>query len=224
MLLGEDGNWAFLGEIAFRTFVMFVILMLFFRITGKKEVKQLSIFDLIIIIGLGSAAGDPMFYDDVPLLHTLVVFVTVLLLYQLIGYLSQKNHRINDMLEGKTICVVCDNRIWIKELFGEGVSTDELVSELRVRSIRHLGQVERVYLEFSGQFSVFFRRDEDVVPGLAILPEDYAKAKKHIDAPGTYSCVQCGNTKTYDAPAAQPICENCECKAWSASGKEIRIA
>lgn len=44
---------------------MFTILLLTLKLAGKRGVKQLSIFETVIIIALGSAAGDPMFYEDV---------------------------------------------------------------------------------------------------------------------------------------------------------------
>src|SRR5215217_7488373 len=87
LLLG-DQEWGFLPEAAFRSFVMFVIILLSLRLLGRRGVKQLSVFELGVIIGLGSAAGDPMFYKDVGLLAGLVVFVVVLSLYKLVTFLN----------------------------------------------------------------------------------------------------------------------------------------
>lgn len=73
LLLGEE-NWSFLLETAFRTLIMFIVILLGLRMLGKRGVKQLSVFELGVIIGLGSAAGDPMFYKDVGLLPGIIVF------------------------------------------------------------------------------------------------------------------------------------------------------
>jgi uncharacterized membrane protein YcaP (DUF421 family) len=65
----------FLPEVALRTFFMFFVILTSLRILGKRSVAQLSVFELGVIIGLGSAAGDPMFYKDVGLLPGVVVLL-----------------------------------------------------------------------------------------------------------------------------------------------------
>jgi len=60
MLLGEE-SVDFLIEVVCRSAIMFCFVLVALRASGKRGIKQLSIFELVIIIGLGSAAGDPMF-------------------------------------------------------------------------------------------------------------------------------------------------------------------
>lgn len=72
---------AFALEVAFRTGFMFAYTIILVRLLGKRGIGQLSPFELVIIIALGSAVGDPMFYPDVPLFHAMVV-VTVIVLLQ----------------------------------------------------------------------------------------------------------------------------------------------
>lgn len=224
IFLGEDNSWLFLLEVAFRTLIMYLVLILFFKLTGKKEIKQLSVFELIVIVGLGSAAGDPMFYKDVPLLSAFATFIIVLALYLFINHLSHRSHAMSVWLEGDTYCIFSDNKIKIKKLQKEGLDTEDLFSELRIKNIEHLGQVKMIYLEFSGQFSVYYRPDNEVIYGLSILPEKLNSGKRHIDLPGMYSCVQCGLTKEYEQPDAQPVCENCQGNKWIPAMDSKRIA
>lgn len=93
LMLGGE-NWNFLAETLLRTFIMFVLILVSLRLLGKRGVKQLSIFELVAIISLGSAAGDPMFYKDVGILPALLVFIVVVGLYSLITYLVGKNKKI----------------------------------------------------------------------------------------------------------------------------------
>ena len=223
MFLGEDTSWFFLLEVAFRTVLMYLVLLTFFKLTGKKEIKQLSVFELIVIVGLGSAAGDPMFYEDVPLLHALVTFIIILLLYFYINYLSNKNHKLSVWLQGEVQSIFQDNQINVKALKKEGLSTEELFAELRIRNIEHLGQIKKIYLEFSGELSVFYFEDNDVRFGLSLFPEDLQNALKHIDAPGKFSCIQCGFTKDFMQPKAQPVCEICNGNNWVESINSKRI-
>jgi uncharacterized membrane protein YcaP (DUF421 family) len=223
MFLGEDGSWLFLLEIVFRTLVMYIVMLVFFKISGKKEIKQLSIFDLILIVGLGSAAGDPMFYDDVPLLHGLAVFATILGLYTGIIYVSQKSTKVNEWLEGRSECVFENNSVNIKVLYKEGLNTAELFSELRQASVSHLGQVRKIYLEFSGEFSIYYHKDDEVVYGLPIYPEILKNGKEEITEPGLYSCVHCGLTKEIKTNEDKAHCTECKKTTWVKAINEKRI-
>lgn len=59
-MLLHDLDGSFAAEIGLRTLVMFTVILLFLRLFGKKGVRQLSIFEVAIVIGLGSEAGDPL--------------------------------------------------------------------------------------------------------------------------------------------------------------------
>ena len=68
----------FLGEVALRSLYTFILVFLFLKITGRRGVRQMSLFEVLIILTLGSAAGDVAFYDDVPMLPVLVVFANAI--------------------------------------------------------------------------------------------------------------------------------------------------
>src|SRR5688572_17234972 len=88
----------FLLEVALRSTIMFLMLLIVLKLAGKRGVKQLSIFEMVIIISLGSAAGDPMFYEDVGIVHALVVFVIVMGLYRFITWLTGKSSWVEKFL------------------------------------------------------------------------------------------------------------------------------
>ena len=89
----------FLAEVALRSLYTFVLVFIFLKITGRRGVRQMSLFEVLIILTLGSAAGDVAFYDDVPLLPVLVVFVTLALLYRGIMWLMGHSEKLEDLLE-----------------------------------------------------------------------------------------------------------------------------
>ena len=69
----HDTTWLFAAEISIRVVIMFSMIILFLRLTGKRGVRQLSIFELTIILSLGSIAGDPMFTEDLPLIQAVLI-------------------------------------------------------------------------------------------------------------------------------------------------------
>lgn len=85
-----DTTWSFAAEIVIRTVIMFTLIVLFLRFTGKRGIRQLSIFELTIILSLGSIAGDPAFNEDLPLIQAVLVMSIVLLLYRLCTWFTSK--------------------------------------------------------------------------------------------------------------------------------------
>src|SRR5688572_25980177 len=81
----------FILEVIFRSTVMFTILLLTLKLAGKRGVKQLSVFETVIIIALGSAAGDPMFYEDVGIIPAAMVFSVIIILYRSVTWLTGKS-------------------------------------------------------------------------------------------------------------------------------------
>ena len=79
-----DENWNFLPEVKLSKFIMFIKVLVGVRLLGKGGVKQLSIFEIVVIISSGSVAGNPMFYKDVGILPALIVFIVIVGLYSLI--------------------------------------------------------------------------------------------------------------------------------------------
>ena len=73
-ILLADTTFTFAAEIVLRSVLMYFLIILVLRFSGKRGVRQLSIFEIAIILSLGSAAGDAMFYEEVPIIHAVIVF------------------------------------------------------------------------------------------------------------------------------------------------------
>ena len=102
-ILFSDQPYAFFIEILIRTPTMFLAVVAILRLTGKRGVQQLSIFEMVMIISLGSAAGDSMFYEDVGLLHAVAVFALILLVYKLLILVIAKSKKAEKLLEGEPL-------------------------------------------------------------------------------------------------------------------------
>lgn len=211
----------FLFEVIFRSIIMFAVLLLTLKIAGKRGVKQLSIFETVIIIALGSAAGDPMLYEDVGILPAITVFVVIILLYRMITWLAAKNKAFEEFIEGKTECIINEGRFSTTTFKKESLAQDEFFSELRLKSIEHLGQVKNAFMETSGEISTFYYEDKEVKFGLPILPSLFNAKSKTISESGIYSCSFCGFTEEKKSGVA--ICLHCKKQEWVKAIKTTRI-
>ena len=211
----------FLLEVIFRSVVMFTVLLLTLKLAGKRGVKQLSIFETVIIIALGSAAGDPMFYEDVGIVPAIIVFTVIIILYRSVTWLTGKSKRFEEFIEGKTECLINDGKFSISTFKKESLAQDEFFSELRIKSIEHLGQVKHAFIETSGEVSVFFYEDKEVKYGLPILPLLFHQKSKNILTEGIYACTFCGHTEELKPGTAN--CKICKKDEWVSAIKTLRI-
>jgi uncharacterized membrane protein YcaP (DUF421 family) len=220
-LLGSEG-WNFLPEVVIRTLIMFVIILISLSILGKRGVKQLSVFELVVIIGLGSAAGDPMIYKDVGLVPALIVFILVIGLYSLVTHWVGRSKKIERLVEGKPVCLVKNGSFAIDNFEKENLGQDEFFAELRLKGISHLGQVENAIIETNGGISVFFFANEDIKHGLPIFPDSLEHQIRKIIKTGYYACVFCGNTEKLE-PASHQTCAVCKKDNWVEASDKKRI-
>ena len=222
ILVGEE-NWMFMLEVSFRTFTMFLIILTGLRLLGKRGVRQLSVFELVVIISLGSAAGDPMFYKEVGLLVPVIVFTVIVGSYRLTTYLMAKSEKFDDLVEGTCTYLIEDGEFNIADFGKEGLAKDEFFSELRQQGVSHLGQIETAILETSGNLSTFFYPDEKVKHGLPILPKLFEESHIKISTSGTYACRFCGNTEKLKA-VAEHHCKKCNNVEWvkAIDGKRVK--
>jgi uncharacterized membrane protein YcaP (DUF421 family) len=216
----NDLDWSFAMQIVVRTLVMFSVILIFLRMSGKKGVRQLSIFEVAIIIGLGSAAGDPMSNKDHAILPALLVFLTVLGLYRLITWIAAKNEGFESVLEGDPVYIIEDGMFNLQT--GEKTfAKDEFFSEMRQQNIEHLGQVRTAILETNGNVSFFYYDEENVKPGLPVLPKVYQKKSETIENPGEYACTYCGNVQTIEGNRGN--CNRCDKKEWVQAIQTLRL-
>ena len=222
LLIGEQ-DWGFLAWAAVRAAAMFFIALMLLRFTGKKEVRQFSTLELIVIVGLGSAMGDPMIYEKVGLLPASIAILVVLLLYRGATVLTSRNERMSEWLEGEVATGLSNGRLDLELLHQEGWSAGDVFGDLRALHVEHLGQVKTVHIEVDGELSVFFRPDAEVVPGLPIAPALLARpvqARALVSWPA--SCVCCGYTAT--RADADPFCPYCGNDQWLPSSSGPRVA
>lgn len=212
----------FLGEVALRSLFTFLLVFLFLKITGRRGVRQMSLFEVLIILTLGSAAGDVAFYDDVPMVPVFVVFVSLALLYRLVMWLMSKSEKLEDLLEGKPLVIVEEGQLAWEKVRGANMTEFEFFMELRLNSVEQLGQVRLAIMETNGQISVYYYHDDDVKPGLCILPDSFIERFKTVPESQEYACVKCSHVVALHA-GDHLLCPRCANPEWSRVSRAKRI-
>lgn len=193
----------FYFEIAVRVVVIWLWTVVLLRWVGGRSISQMSIIEFLLVIALGSAVGDAMFYPDVPLLHAMLVILMVVLADKGIDIAFRKWSRAKRLVDGTPTEVLRDGHIRQTGLDEQGVGATEVKELLRLKGVRNLGQVEFAFMEPSGALSVFpFPRPR---PGLLIVPPRELRPPRAPDAAAPSCCANCGLLRE----SSHPACPEC---------------
>src|SRR5690606_35897351 len=118
-----------------------------------------------------------------------VTFCVIFGMYYLFSLLSQRTC-LERLLAGKPKIVVDDGVMVWDIIKKQHIMYRELLMELREESVDHFGQVRLAILETDGNVSIYFFADNDVKPGLSVLPDDLIESSISIPADGYYSCTR----------------------------------
>ncbi len=210
MFLGDEPP-LFLIEILFRTLVIYAYTFILLRWLGSRTIGQLSTIEFLLVIALGSAVGDAMFYPDVPLVHALLVVTAVVLANKGLDLVIGKSQRAARVVNGSPREAIRDgvlNREFLREC---ALSRNELFQQLREHGISNLGQIASAYLETDGGVTVF--RSSQEKPGLPIVPPweiDPPRPARSVVGGAPVCCRHCGQVERSGAVR----CTHCGHEAW----------
>lgn len=210
----DDLPLLFVAEVALRALFAYVAVFLFLKISGRRGIRQLSLFELVVILTLGSAAGDGSFNEDEPLLPILAVFVTLLLLYRVTMWAMAQNPGLANWMEGKPITIIKDGLYELNSLDRLNISSDEFFMELRQQGVEHLGQVRLGIVETDGDVSLYYFEPDNVRPGLSALPPEHRPVFRQVPSGAIYACSRCGFPQPLES-GQEATCPRCHNSRWS---------
>jgi uncharacterized membrane protein YcaP (DUF421 family) len=154
--LGSD-----LPSVVLRTAIVYVCLVLGFRLLGKREAGQLSTLDLVVLLVIANAVQNAMVGENTSLLAGLVAAAVILVLDLILHAAADRWEPLRNALDGEPTILVDHGRILFENLRREGISDRELAVALRQNQLLSAEEALFVFLETNGQISVIPRRDGD---------------------------------------------------------------
>lgn len=154
-------SWSVIGQIAFRTLVVYGIILLGVRLSGKREVGQMTPFDLTLLLLLSNAVQNAMTGPDTSLVGGVVAAGTLLILNYLIAEYSGVNRKFRKWVQGSPSLLIHDGKVIEAHMAREHVSLDELQRALREHSIGSISDVMLGVLEVDGSISLLKYDDVD---------------------------------------------------------------
>ena len=141
--------------VIFRTIFFYFVVLILYRMMGKREVGQLGIIDLIVSILISQLVAISIENYKDTILLSLIPIVLLTFLQLGLAFLALKVPKTRDFLDGKPSVLIKHGRINFKEMCKQKYNLDDLLMQLRENGIRTLEDVEYAILETSGNLSIF---------------------------------------------------------------------
>lgn len=138
-----------------KTIVLYFIIVLAYRIMGKKEVGELSIIDLIVTILMAEIAAISIESSKRSLMTSIIPIVSLVILQISLSYFTMKSSKVRDLLDGKPSVIIKGGKLVFSEMSKIKYTLDDLLSQLREKGVKNIEEVDYAVLENNGSLSVF---------------------------------------------------------------------
>ncbi len=141
-------------EIGIRAAAVYLAVVLGLRLSGKREIGQMTLFDLVLLLLLANAVQNAMVGPDTSLIGGILAAGVLLALNLAVASLRLRWQPLRALLEGMPTLLVLHGRVLERNLRQEGLDLELLEAALREHGITDIREVEMAVLEVDGSISV----------------------------------------------------------------------
>lgn len=146
-------------DILLRSSVVYLFMLFAFKVFGKRELSQLSISDLVLVLLISNAVQNAMVGSNSSLSGGLLAAAVLFSINYVVSYFKFKYKKVNNLLTSDPVLLVFDGKVKQKSLDDNLMTTEELMAAIREHGIDSLGQVQSAVLESDGNISVISKDD-----------------------------------------------------------------
>jgi uncharacterized membrane protein YcaP (DUF421 family) len=147
-------SWHTVLEIVLRTTAVYALVLVGIRLTGKREVGQMTPFDLTLLLLLSNSVQNAMTGPDNSLMGGVAAAIVLLTLNFLLAEVSGLNRRFRKMIQGSPTLLIHNGACITSHMAKEHISMDELNRALREHGVAGIGDAALAVLEVDGSISV----------------------------------------------------------------------
>ncbi|MDI3297765.1 MAG: DUF421 domain-containing protein [Bacillota bacterium] len=141
-------------DLALRAALVYLLLLVGFRLVGKREVGQFTLFDLVVVLLVSNAVQPAITGPDVSLAGGLVIVVTLLAVNALVAQLRLRSPLVRRLMEGHPTVIARDGH-WLPEaLRHEGLNEEDCLMAMREHGVTDVKEVALAILETDGTISI----------------------------------------------------------------------
>lgn len=136
-----------------RTILIYFILALLMQLTGKRQIGQLQVSELLCALLLSELAAAPITDHSIPLSHALIPIITLSTLEVIVSFLVTKSPIVRRFFDGEPSILIRSGKLDQKALASARINLDELLGFMRLQGIASPADVDYAILEQNGQIS-----------------------------------------------------------------------
>ena len=155
--------------ILYRSVFFYFIVTILYRIMGKREIGELSIMDFIVSLFIAELVAISIENVNMSIFMSLIPVLTLSLIQIGLSYLSIKNKKIRDILDGNPSVIIENGKINFKEMKRQRYNIEDLLMQLRDNSIKSISEIDYAVLETNGKLSIFKKDNNKEYPLPLIL-------------------------------------------------------
>ena len=140
--------------IALRTLAVYGAIFIGLRLMGKREIGQMTVFDLVVILLIANAVQNAMVGSDTSLQGGILAAAVLLGVNRVVARLGLRVGRFGRLIEGTPTVLVKDGQFVEPSLRKEGVAREELEMAAREHGITSISEVQLAVLEVDGSISI----------------------------------------------------------------------
>lgn len=148
-------------DIAVRTGIVYLALLLGLRLTGKRQAGQMTPFDFLLLLLLANAVQNAMTGPETSLTGGLVAAGTLLAMNMIVAWVVRRSAKLEKVIEGSPTILIRHGQILTQNLAREGITREDLLRALREHGVDTVEEVRSAILEVDGSMSVL---NEDEAP------------------------------------------------------------
>lgn len=137
-----------------RAVIIYVVLLILLRLTGKRQVGQMSSFDLVLLLVLSNAVQNAMNAGDNTVTAGLILASVLVLLNYLVGLATYKSKRLEALVEGRPEVLIHNGKLFTEVMEREQLTHHELNAALRAAGCSSVEEVHYAILENNGRVSI----------------------------------------------------------------------
>lgn len=146
-----------ISALIFRTFFLYLVIVVTMRLMGKRQIGQLQPFEFAVAVMISELAALPLTEDGKKIHHALVPIAVLLICQLTISFLSIRGVRIREIVCGRPTLLIRDGKMLEKNMRKEMYTVNDLLEQLRFNGITSVHDVEYGILETNGQLSVLLK-------------------------------------------------------------------
>jgi uncharacterized membrane protein YcaP (DUF421 family) len=138
-----------------RAVAVYLVLMLLFRLSGKRTLSQVTTFDFVLLLVVGEATQQALLGEDFSVMHAAVVIATLIGLDRGSDYFSWRFVAFKRATESVPVVLLDNGKLLEDVMAREHVSADDIMAAARsTRGLEHLEQIAYAIMETSGGISI----------------------------------------------------------------------